>query len=192
MHDLRPKHQKEGLFIGHKQNGETTLFTSVCPGRNRLLWDVMKSDWAHSALFFCDLRSHFSKKCFFMALFCWLAGTLAFSASSFGTDLEIWSYCAIWKKVVVSKRRDQEPNGHLGWAPEVLCADGGRFQNVYRQCSVPSIWDVKSWGYKPLRKCFSWVKGIKIGFFFFFLNKHTSELHQKAETKSSENLQVCP
>lgn len=76
--------------------------------------------------------------------------------------LEVWGvpflWGVLWHRVgdliklchleerVVSERCDRGGNGHPGWAPEVPCADGGRFQKVSCHCYVPPIWALKTGG----------------------------------------------
>ena len=40
----------------------------------------------------------------------------------------------------LSKRGYQEPDGHSGWVPKILCGVGRNFQKDNDNCNTPSIW----------------------------------------------------
>ena len=40
----------------------------------------------------------------------------------------------------LGKRVDQEPDGHSGWAPEILYGDGKNFKKDNNHWSIPPLW----------------------------------------------------
>lgn len=64
---------------------------------------------------FCELRSDFPRVDFFYGAFLhyllWhlRSGVSLFSVPSFGTDFEIWSNCAIWKKELSGRDVNEDP-----------------------------------------------------------------------------------
>ena len=49
-----------------------------------------------------------------------------------------WAITSLTKGL--GKRGDQEPDGHSGWAPEIMCGDGRKFQKDNHHCNTPLIW----------------------------------------------------